>query len=196
MQAPPVKDGPPINQEIRATRVLLPGYTRTPQDWLAAFDCFVSAARSEPFGLVFLEAMQAGLPVIASRTQGALHLSPHMQPTLVDVDDLPALRAALQPLQAIRFDAQQTGELAQLRRAESQDVAPRLHGHAMLAGFYINELVMRLTPRQDPLPELYVAYGELRGQLDQADRERLAPSLARRGREGRRGPERRARPER
>lgn len=37
---------------------------------------------------------------------------------------------------------------------------------------------------------------DLMGQLDQADRERLAPSLARRGREGRRGPERRARAER
>ncbi len=80
-----------------------------------------------------------------------------------------ALRAALQPLQAIRFDAQQSGELAQLRRAESQDVAPRLHGHAMLAGFYINELVMRLTPRQDPLPELYEAYGELRQRLPEVD---------------------------
>lgn len=88
-----------------------------------------------------------------------------------------ALRAALQPLQAIRFDAQQSGELAQLRRAESQDVAPRLHGHAMLAGFYINELVMRLTPRQDPVPELYSAYGELRGQLDQE--QALAWSLRR-----------------
>jgi len=77
------------------------------------------------------------------------------------------LRAALQPLQSIRFDAVLSGELAQLRRAESQDVAPRLHGHAMLAGFYINELVMRLAPRHDPLPELFDAYGQLRATLGQ-----------------------------
>lgn len=77
-----------------------------------------------------------------------------------------ALRAALQPLQFIHFDAVMGGELAQLRRAESQDVAPRLHGNAMLAGFYVNELVMRLAPRNDPSPELYMAYGLLRSRLD------------------------------
>lgn len=77
-----------------------------------------------------------------------------------------ALRAALQPLQSIHFDAVMGGELAQLRRAESQDVAPRLHGNAMLAGFYMNELVMRLAPRNDPSPELYVAYGMLRSRLE------------------------------
>ena len=53
------------------------------------------------------------------------------------------LRAALQPLQWIRLDAQQRGELAQLRAAEALDAAPRLVGHAMLAGFYLNELVLR-----------------------------------------------------
>lgn len=77
-----------------------------------------------------------------------------------------ALRAALQPLQFIHFDAVMGGELAQLRRAESQDVAPRLHGNAMLAGFYVNELVMRLAPRNDPSPELYMAYDLLRSRLD------------------------------
>ncbi|KRG83690.1 DNA recombination protein RecO [Stenotrophomonas daejeonensis] len=79
-----------------------------------------------------------------------------------------ALRAALQPLQSIRFDAVLAGELAQLRRAESQDAAPRLHGHAMLAAFYVNELVLRLAPRHDPLPELHHAYGEIRRRLGEA----------------------------
>lgn len=79
-----------------------------------------------------------------------------------------ALRAALQPLQSIRLDAVMAGELAQLRRAESQDAAPRLLGQAMLAAFYINELVLRLAPRHDPLPELYHAYGQVRGRLAEA----------------------------
>ncbi|MGH8053984.1 MAG: DNA repair protein RecO [Stenotrophomonas sp.] len=86
-----------------------------------------------------------------------------------------ALRAALQPLQSISFDAVMGGELAQLRRAESQDVAPRLHGNAMLAGFYVSELAMRLAPRNDPSPELYVAYGVLRSRLEAM--ENLAWSL-------------------
>ncbi|WP_337245424.1 DNA repair protein RecO [Luteimonas sp. gir] len=75
------------------------------------------------------------------------------------------LRAALQPLQHVRLDAQLRGELAQLRGAEALDAAPRLLGDAMLAGFYLNELVLRLAPRQDPLPELYDAYACVRGRL-------------------------------
>lgn len=79
-----------------------------------------------------------------------------------------ALRAALQPLQWIRFDAVQRGELAQLRRAEAQDAAPRLVGNAMLAGFYVNELLLRLAPRQDPLPELFDAYARMRARLSES----------------------------
>ncbi|KAF1687534.1 DNA repair protein RecO [Pseudoxanthomonas broegbernensis] len=75
------------------------------------------------------------------------------------------LRAALQPLQRIRFDAVMAGELAQLRAAEALDVAPRLAGEAQLAAFYLNELVLRLAPRQDPLPELSAAYARTRERL-------------------------------
>src|SRR3546814_9567027 len=60
------------------------------------------------------------------------------------------LRAALQPLQHIRFDGVQRGELAQLRTAEAIDAAPRLSGEAGLADFYVSELTLRLAPRQDP----------------------------------------------
>ncbi len=88
-----------------------------------------------------------------------------------------ALRAALQPLQWIRLTAVQRGELAQLRGAEALDAAPRLGGEAMLAGFYINELMMRLAPRQDPLPELYDHYGRVRQRL--RDGEPLAWTLRR-----------------
>jgi len=87
------------------------------------------------------------------------------------------LRAALQPLQFIRVDAVQRGELAQLRNAEALDAAPQLAGEATLAAFYVNELVMRLAPRQDPLPELFDAYADVRGRL--GDPRSLAWSLRR-----------------
>jgi len=75
------------------------------------------------------------------------------------------LRAALQPLQWIRFDAVQRGELATLAAAEALDVAPRLVGEAMLAGFYLNELTLRLAPRDDPQPDLFDAYRLARERL-------------------------------
>lgn len=87
------------------------------------------------------------------------------------------LRAALQPLQAIRFSAVQRGELAQLRSAEAEDAAPRLQGEAMLAAFYLNELVLRLAPRHDPVPEMHAAYATVRERLRAG--ESLAWSLRR-----------------
>jgi len=75
------------------------------------------------------------------------------------------LRAALQPLQSIRFDAVQRGELAQLTAAEAVDAAPLLQGDAAMAAFYLNELCLRLAPRQDPQPELHLAYARARARL-------------------------------
>lgn len=75
------------------------------------------------------------------------------------------LRAALQPLQCIRLEALARGELATLQTAEAVDVAPRLAGDAALAGFYLNELTLRLVPRQDPLPLLHAAYARARQSL-------------------------------
>ena len=88
-----------------------------------------------------------------------------------------ALRAALQPLQSIRFDAVQRGELAQLAIAEAVDAAPILHGDAAMAAFYLNELCLRLAPRHDPQPELHAAYGLARERL--RDGEPLAWTLRR-----------------
>jgi DNA repair protein RecO (recombination protein O) len=75
------------------------------------------------------------------------------------------LRAALQPLQHIRLSAQMRGELGRLVSAEALDAAPRLTGEAMLSAFYVNELMLRLVPRQDPQPDLFVAYAKVRARL-------------------------------
>lgn len=75
------------------------------------------------------------------------------------------LRAALQPLQHIRFDGLQRGELALLTSAEAVDAAPRLAHDTALAAFYVNELLLRLAPRQDPHCNLYELYGAVRERL-------------------------------
>ena len=75
------------------------------------------------------------------------------------------LRAALQPWQWVGLAYVPKGELGQLRGAEPLDTSPRLAGPAWLPAFYVNELILRLVPRQDPLPGLYRAYAEVRQQL-------------------------------
>ncbi|MFO7340230.1 MAG: DNA repair protein RecO [Lysobacteraceae bacterium] len=114
---------------------------------------FVLHARPWRETSLLVEVLSAGhgrLGLVARGVQ-----SPRRQP----------LRAALQPLQHIRFDAVLAGELAQLRAAEALDAAPLLAGEALLAAFYVNELVLRLAPRQDPLPELLAAYARTRERL-------------------------------
>ena len=75
--------------------VVMPGFASAPRDWLQAFDVFCSAARSEPFGLVLLEAMEAGLPILASASEGASHLGEVIGTPLVPVGDVDALASAL-----------------------------------------------------------------------------------------------------
>lgn len=89
-----------------------------------------------------------------------------------------ALRAALQPLQHVRVDALQRGELATLQAAEALDAAPPATGDTGLAAFYLNELVLRLAPRMDPLPALYDAYGEARERLREVGAGRAALAWA------------------
>lgn len=84
------------------------------------------------------------------------------------------LRASLQPLQRIRLEAVQRGELATLQSAEAIDAAPRLAGEAALAAFYLNELTLRLAPRSDPLPTLHSAYARTRAALADVDAAALA----------------------
>ena len=76
-----------------------------------------------------------------------------------------AKRAALQPWQHIEFDALPKGELWTLSRWEAVDAAPRHVGDAALAGFYVHELLLRLLPRQDAVPEVFARYAQLRDEL-------------------------------
>lgn len=73
------------------------------QDDIAALlphlDIFVSAARSEPFGLVILEAMAAGLPVIATASEGAREIiRPEVTGVLVPRGEHTDLAAAINDL--------------------------------------------------------------------------------------------------
>jgi glycosyltransferase involved in cell wall biosynthesis len=57
-------------QENIADRVLFMGQVKDSYQYLRAFDSFVLSSTSEPFGMVLLEAMLAGLPILASNRHG------------------------------------------------------------------------------------------------------------------------------
>jgi glycosyltransferase involved in cell wall biosynthesis len=50
-----------------SNRVSLPGWDDNPRNWLSKFDVFTLPSRSEGFPLTLVEAMFAGLPIIASQ---------------------------------------------------------------------------------------------------------------------------------
>ena len=78
--------------------IIMPGFATRPQEWYSAFDAFVSAAHDEPFGVAFLEAMAAGLPILATATRGARHLAAMIQRPLVPIGNVAALGDALRQL--------------------------------------------------------------------------------------------------
>jgi DNA repair protein RecO (recombination protein O) len=79
-----------------------------------------------------------------------------------------------QPLEVSWFGA---GELLTLAKAEWLGGQPLLSGRALLFGYYLNELLLRLLAREDPHPSLFDAYRETLSQLALAG---AGPALLRR----------------
>jgi len=72
--------------------VSMPGWRDDMPAALSSLTFFVSAVRSEPFGLAIVEAMAAGLPVIATASEGALEIiEDGVTGKLVPIDDAEAL---------------------------------------------------------------------------------------------------------
>ncbi|MFA6230561.1 MAG: DNA repair protein RecO [Rhodanobacter sp.] len=86
-------------------------------------------------------------------------------------------RAQLEPFQPLVMDLLLRGEMATLTAVDVTGNTARLTGDVSLAGLYLNELVVRLTERQDPSPVLFDAYARTLRRL--AAGESLAWSLRR-----------------
>lgn len=72
------------------------GYRRDVRHLIAGLDLFVSASRSEPFGLATLEAMAAGVSVVATQTRGSEGLLEHLPDRLFPVEDVHGTAAIIQ----------------------------------------------------------------------------------------------------
>jgi DNA repair protein RecO (recombination protein O) len=68
------------------------------------------------------------------------------------------LRGVLQSFQPLTLSWTGAGELKTLARAEWRGGLPLLTGSALLCGFYLNELLLKLVPREDAHPRLFDDY--------------------------------------
>ncbi|PYS25331.1 MAG: hypothetical protein DMF72_02065 [Acidobacteria bacterium] len=83
-----------LNQQVK-----LSGWIEDIASTLVTFDLFVSSARAEPFGLSIVEAMAAGVPVIATASEGAREIIDASQTgLLVPIGDVEAMAKAVTSL--------------------------------------------------------------------------------------------------
>jgi glycosyltransferase involved in cell wall biosynthesis len=123
----------PLEGETRAlaqqlgleNAVSLPGRTDI-RDWLDRADVFVHTSRWEGFGIVLLEAMLAGLPVVATRVSAVPEVVADGQTgILVEVGDVDGLATSLGALLADRERAAALGEAGR-RRARAEFSVARM----------------------------------------------------------------------
>jgi DNA repair protein RecO (recombination protein O) len=74
-------------------------------------------------------------------------------------------RALLQPLTPISLAWSGSGELATLTAVEARADALVFVGEPLLCGLYLNELLLRLTVRQDAHAELFATYAQTLARL-------------------------------
>lgn len=71
-----------------------------------------------------------------------------------------AVRGLLMAFQPLTLSWFGKNELRTLKNAEWQGGQLPLSGSSMMCGFYLNELLLRLLPRDDPHPQLFMHYQE------------------------------------
>jgi DNA repair protein RecO (recombination protein O) len=76
-----------------------------------------------------------------------------------------ALRGMLLPFQPLLLSWSGRGELRTLVRAEWRGPYAPLKGQALICGFYLNELLLKLLARDDPHEELFAVYEDTLASL-------------------------------
>ncbi len=104
-------------------RVHFTGWLESIAPFLSSLDVFVSASRTEPFGLAIIEAMACGLPVVATASEGAREIiEDGLSGKLVPVRDVEAMAKAICSLLADETEQRRLGENARCAARERFDI--------------------------------------------------------------------------
>ena len=74
-------------------------------------------------------------------------------------------RALLQPFSALRLSWVRRRDLGRLTGVEADTTITPMNGDRLLAGFYVNELVLRLVARGDPNDDVFSCYSACLSEL-------------------------------
>lgn len=80
-----------------------------------------------------------------------------------------AVRGVLLAFQPLLLSWYGKNELRTLHKAEWQGGMPQLQGRALICGFYVNELLLKLTARDDPHEALFDRYTETLRELGETN---------------------------
>jgi len=145
-------------ERLARGQVKFTGFRRDVKDLYQAFDLFVCPSRYEPFGRVIAEALDAGVPVIASNSQGPRDIARRFPVELVPVGDTARLTQAVQRQYAagrrrIECDLSEFSLEATARRMESayRQILARPPVAARMASGLAPE-PQRITPTGDAAP--------------------------------------------
>ncbi|MEC4678759.1 MAG: glycosyltransferase family 4 protein [Nitrospirota bacterium] len=85
-----------VADEDLKNEVIFKDFVDRPQDWMQACDCVVLATEEETFGLVLIEAMRVGVPVVGTNRGGVPEIIEHeMTGLLFEPDDIEGLYQCL-----------------------------------------------------------------------------------------------------
>ena len=123
-----------------AARVRWLGWVREPDPHFRLADIFVCPSLHEPLGNVILEAWNHGLPVISTRTKGALELiEPGVTGSFTDISDPAGLTSAIRRLA-------ESPEKVQAMGQAGLEVVRARHSPEVVVGAY-RELYRRISRR-------------------------------------------------
>jgi glycosyltransferase involved in cell wall biosynthesis len=93
-------------------KVIFPGWVEDVAGFLQQGDIFVLPSLDEPFGIVVLEAMASGKPIISTRTQGPITILDEQTAYFAEIGDVPTLTQAMLSVHAEPQRAMQKAQAA------------------------------------------------------------------------------------